>query len=90
MAKKNANRKLTTQEADYIAPERLYTRDGFMRAAGLSRTRLSDARHDHGLWPKFFSVGIKQYIMGNDAIDFIRELSARMAAAKEAVDKAQS
>ncbi len=83
MAKKAKARKLTTKQTSYLAPERLYTRDGFMRAAGLSMSRLSDARHDHGLVPKWLTVGAKQFIDGTDAIAFIKQLAAAEAAEKE-------
>ena len=83
MAKKKVKRrKLTTKQTSYLAPERLYTRDGFMRAAGISLSRLSDARHDHGLVPKWMTVGIKQFIHGKDAIEFICALSDRLAEEK--------
>lgn len=75
-------REVTTRTTSFIAPERLYTREGFMRAAGISRTRLSDARHDHKLWPKFFDVGQRQFIHGTDAIAFIVALSAAESGAK--------
>lgn len=72
----------TRTATTFIAPERLYTRDGFMRAAGISRTRLSDARHEHKLWPEFFSVGQRQFIHGKDAIAYIVALAAAEAASK--------
>jgi hypothetical protein len=76
---KPKRRRLKTKQTSFLDPERLYTRAGFMEAAGISLTRLSDARHEHGLSPEFFLVGAKQFIHGKDAIEYIVRLAAALS-----------
>ena len=58
-----------------IAPDHLYTRDGFVRASGIAKTRIREARLQ-GIEPNWLKVGKRYYIRGADGITFIEKLAA--------------
>lgn len=57
----------------------LYTRQGFIKASGVSATRLAAAAAQ-GIKPKWLKVGRRLYVAGEDGIRFIRELAAQESA----------
>jgi hypothetical protein len=58
----------------YIAPERLYTLQGFKDASGISGTRIREARLK-GVEPLYLEVGRRKFIRGQDAIEYIERLA---------------
>jgi hypothetical protein len=60
----------------FIAPDYLYTRQGFIEASGISPSRMREARL-YGISPKWLDVGRRKFILGRDAIEYILQLSER-------------
>lgn len=58
----------------YLAPECLYTLEGFRHASGISNTRIHEARQ-RGITANWIKVGRRKYIKGVDAIAFILRLA---------------
>lgn len=66
---------VTTKAPSYIAPERLYSLKGFHAAAGVSPTRMREARRLGVVLP-MIEVGRRKFIRGSDAIDYIERLAS--------------
>lgn len=64
----------TTKSPDYLDPQRLYSRRGFIAAAGISQTRMREAAQQ-GIRPEWFSVGRRKFIEGDKAIAFVKALA---------------
>lgn len=64
----------TTRAPSYIAPERLYSLKGFQAAAGVSSTRMREARRAGIVLPSL-EVGRRKFVRGVDAIAFIERLA---------------
>ena len=60
-----------------IDPDCLYTRQGFLRDAGLSEQRLSQAKQ-LGVELERINLGRQQYVEGVAGIDFIKRFSAAL------------
>jgi hypothetical protein len=58
----------------FIAPDYLYTRQGFIDSSGISASRMRVARL-RGIHPKWLDVGRRKFILGRDAIDYIIQLA---------------
>ena len=69
-----------------ILPDALYPRAAFVRASGISRTRLREARL-MGLPLPVMRVGKRQFVLGRDAIEWIIEL-AELSAEKAESERA--
>lgn len=67
-------KKRETKQPTFIAPERLYTLVGFQQAAGISGTRMREARR-RGVTPTLLRVGRRIFIRGGDAISFVEALA---------------
>ena len=65
---------VSTKAPSYIAPERLYSLRGFQAAAGVSSTRMREARKAGVVLPTL-QVGRRKFIRGADAIAFIERLA---------------
>lgn len=65
----------------YLDADRLYSRQGFITASGISPTRLREARLQ-GLEPAWLEVGRRLYLRGNDAINFVEQLAELTARSK--------
>jgi hypothetical protein len=63
-----------SKEPSFIAPERLYTLQGFMAASGVSATRRREARR-LGITLPVLEVGRRKFVRGSDAIAYIEQLS---------------
>jgi hypothetical protein len=57
-----------------IAPERMYPLAAFQEAAGISPTRMREARLQ-GLFLKTVNVGQRKYVRGVDCIAYIEKLA---------------
>ena len=66
---------VTTKAPSYLAPERLYSIKGFIAAAGVSSTRMREARHAGIVLPAL-EVGRRKFIRGSDAIEYLEKLAA--------------
>lgn len=64
----------TTKAPSFIAPERLYSLKGFQAAAGVSSTRMREARRVGIVLPTI-EVGRRKFVRGSDAIDYIVALA---------------
>ena len=64
------------RQPTFISPERLYTLQGFQQAAGISGTRMREARRQ-GIAPTQLRVGRRIFIRGTDAIAFIEALAEK-------------
>jgi len=58
----------------FIAPERLYTLNGFQVASGIAATRRREARL-RGVHLPTLNVGKRKFVRGVDAIAYIEELA---------------
>ena len=73
----------------YLAPERLYSLAGFVKATGVSLSRIRLARRA-GLEFPTVRVGKRAFVLGSQAIEYLlqlaelteREKAAKVAAAK--------
>lgn len=65
---------VSTKAPSYIAPERLYSLKGFQAAAGVSSTRMREARKASVALP-FLEVGRRKFIRGSDAIWYLEKLA---------------
>lgn len=65
-------------DTSFVDPDRLYTQAGFIRATGISKSRLREARL-MGLTLPSIKVGKRVYIKGEQAITFIEALAAKYA-----------
>jgi hypothetical protein len=65
---------VTTKAPSYIAPERLYSLKGFQAAAGVSSTRMREARKVGVVLPSL-EVGRRKFIRGSDAISYLEKLA---------------
>ena len=63
-----------TRERSYIDPTCLYTLRGFQQAAGISATRLREARRQ-GISVPMIRVGRRKFIKGEKAIELIERLA---------------
>lgn len=63
------------KDTSYIAPDYLYTYDGFVRCSGISKTRIYAARRAGRPLPTL-KVGRRLFVRGRDAIRFIEMLAA--------------
>lgn len=63
-----------------LLPDALYTRDGFVRVSGISKTRLREAKLQ-GIEPEWLRVGKRMFVHGRDAIAFIEKLAELSASA---------
>jgi hypothetical protein len=63
-----------TRESSYIAPERLYSLRGFQAAAGVSSTRMREARRA-GVTLPTLEVGRRKFVRGSDAIAYLERLA---------------
>lgn len=59
-----------------LLPDALYPRDAFVRASGISKTRIREARL-MGLPLPVVHVGKRQFVRGRDGIDWILALAER-------------
>ena len=66
---------VTTKAPSYIAPERLYSLRGFQAAAGVSSTRMREARRA-GVSLPTLEVGRRKFVRGTDAIQFLETLAS--------------
>ncbi len=66
--------KATTRAPSFLAPERLYTLSGFQVAAGVSATRIREARR-LGVELPTIVVGKRKFVRGRDGIFFIERLA---------------
>lgn len=64
----------TTEAPTYIAPERLYSLRGFQEAAGVSATRMLEARR-RGVNLITIDVGRRKFVRGTDAIAYLERLA---------------
>lgn len=69
-------------ETSFIAPERLYTLQGFVDASGIARARIYHARRV-GVNLPTVDVGRRKFVRGGDAIAFIEALAGLDRKAKE-------
>lgn len=67
-------KKRSPKQPSFIAPERLYSLRGFQECAGISGTRMRQARL-RGIAPRVLRVGRRQFIRGADGIEFIESLA---------------
>jgi hypothetical protein len=58
----------------FLDPDRLYSRQGFIHATGISPTRLREARLQ-GLEPQWLPIGRRFFLRGRDAIAFVESLA---------------
>jgi len=72
---------VTTKAPSYLAPERLYSIKGFIAAAGVSSTRMREARHAGVVLPTL-EVGRRKFVRGSDGITYLEQLAALSASAK--------
>ncbi len=61
-------------ETSFIDPDRLYTRQGFFKASGVSETRLHLAKRQ-GVDVPWLEVGKRKFLRGRDAIALIERLA---------------
>ena len=66
------------------SPRRIYPRDAFVRASGISKSRLREARL-MGCPLPVISLGRRQTVRGADAVQWIEQLATLMAE-REAAD----
>jgi hypothetical protein len=66
---------VSTKAPSYIAPERLYSLKGFQAAAGVSATRMREARQA-GIHLPTIEVGRRKFVRGSDAIDYLERLAS--------------
>jgi hypothetical protein len=66
---------MSTKAPSYIAPERLYSLKGFQSAAGVSSTRMREARKAGIILPTL-EVGRRKFARGTDVIAYIERLAA--------------
>jgi hypothetical protein len=64
-----------TKQPSFIAPERLYSIKGFQSAAGVSCTRMREARQAGIVLPAL-EVGRRKFVRGSDAIWYLEQLAA--------------
>lgn len=64
----------TTKSPSFIAPERLYSLKGFQASAGVSATRMREARKV-GIVLQTLEVGRRKFIRGSDAIAYLESLA---------------
>ena len=64
----------TTKAPSFIAPERLYSLKGFQAAAGVSATRIREARKA-GIMLPTLEVGRRKFVRGSDAISYLERLA---------------
>jgi hypothetical protein len=69
---------VTTKAPSFIAPERLYSLKGFQAAAGVSQTRMREARRE-GITLPTIEVGRRKFVRGVDAIAYIEQLATQGA-----------
>ena len=77
MNTKTAKKKATTRSSGhdgFIDPSRLYTRRGFLNAAGLGDTTVRKARM-RGVELPIICVGRQPYVRGTDGIAWIERLA---------------
>ena len=60
----------------YLAPDYLYTYQGFIDVSGINKTRMREARVKHGIEPQWLSVGRRKFLRGSDAIEYVLQLAA--------------
>ena len=65
---------VTTKAPSYLAPERLYSLKGFQAAAGVSSTRMREARKA-GVTLPTLEVGRRKFVRGSDAIAYLERLA---------------
>jgi hypothetical protein len=65
----------TTRAPSFIAPERLYSLRGFQVAAGVSATRIREARKAGIVLPTL-EVGRRKFVRGTDGIAYLEQLAA--------------
>ena len=63
-----------TKERSFLAPERLYSLRGFQEAAGISMTRMREARRVGVDLPRM-KVGRRVFVKGADAIAYLERLA---------------
>jgi hypothetical protein len=66
---------VSTKAPSYIAPERLYSLKGFQAAAGVSSTRMREARRA-GIVLPMLEVGRRKFVRGYSAIEYLERLAA--------------
>ena len=69
---------VSVSKPTYLDPDRLYSLSYFVKASGLSTTRLKKAKAK-GIEPRVISCGRRKFVFGADAIDFVRRLSEHYA-----------
>lgn len=62
------------EETTHINPSCLYTYNGFIKASGIAKSRIREARLQ-GLKLETFPVGRRQFVQGAKGIDFIIKLA---------------
>jgi hypothetical protein len=65
---------VSTKAPSFIAPERLYSIKGFQAAAGVSSTRMREARRA-GINLPLLEVGRRKFCRGSDAIAYLEKLA---------------
>lgn len=68
----------------YLEPSRLYTLEGFMEAAGISRTDRYQAKREHKIELSTLEIGVRKWVRGKDGIEFMEKLAAAKAVEKAA------
>lgn len=58
----------------YIDPDRFYSREGFMSAAGLNQTRMREGRLQ-GVDVDWVLIGRRKYVRGADGIAYLLRLA---------------
>lgn len=61
-------------ETSFIAPDYLYTYEGFVRCSGISKARIYEARRAGCVLPRL-KVGKRLFVRGYDGIAFIERLA---------------
>jgi hypothetical protein len=64
-----------TKQPSFLAPERLYSLRGFQAAAGVSSTRMREARQA-GIELPALEVGRRKFVRGADGIAYLEKLAA--------------
>ena len=64
----------TRPDRNFIDPHRLYTLHGFQQDAGISPTRIREARRNGVVLPKL-KVGRRVFVRGVDGIEYIERLA---------------
>ena len=85
-ATRRRRRRQSRPRQSFIAPERVYSRVGFLDAAGLNSTGVTLAKKEFGLELPTFSIGRRKFVNGADGIGYMRELSRLKERAKRESD----